>query len=107
MYLWLRLAFAKLQEYIEGLADEVIYIGHVKDKLVEKEGKEVASKALDLTGKVGSIACSKVDAVGYLYRKNNEVWVTFKSSEEIVCGSRCEHLKGQEFPFEWKKIYVD
>jgi len=106
-YLWLRLAFERLQEYIETLAEEIIYIGHLKDKLIERDGKEVSAKDIDHTGKIRSIICSRADAVGYIYRKDTQMWVTFKSSDEIVCGSRCDHLKGQEFEFNWDKIYID
>lgn len=106
-YFWLRLAFEKLKNYLETLSDEIIYIAHLKDKLIEVAGKEVAAKDLDLTGKIRSITCANADAVGYLYRKGESIIVTFKSSDEITCGSRCDHLKGQEFEFDWKKIYID
>lgn len=105
-YLYLRLAFNQWKAYIETLADEVIYISHLREKLIEKAGKEVSAKDVDLTGKLKSITCASVDAVGYLYRKNGQLWVTFKSDDDVICGSRCNHLKGQEFEFNWNKIYI-
>lgn len=106
-YLWLRIAFNQWRTYIETLADEIIFIGHLKEKMIDVQGKEVNAKDIDLTGKLKSITCSVVDAVGYLYRENGKLMITFKSTDEIVCGSRCDHLRGQEFEFDWKKIYVD
>lgn len=106
-YFWLRTAFEYWRDYLLTLADEVILIGHLKDKLIEVQGKEVAAKDIDLTGKIRSITCAAADAIGYLYRKDGKIFVTFKSSDEITCGSRCEHLKGQEFEFDWKKIYLN
>ena len=52
--------------------------------------------SIDLTGKIKSIVCANADSIGYLYRKNNQCIITFKTNDEVVCGSRCEHLKNQE-----------
>jgi hypothetical protein len=105
-YLYLRNAFKLWKDYIESLADEIIYIAHLKDKLIQVEGKEVSAKDIDLTGKLKSILCSDVDSVGYLKRKGGVLTVTFKADDDVICGSRCDHLRGQEFEFDWKKIYI-
>lgn len=106
-YFWLRQAFSIWKNYIESIAGEVIYIAHLKEKMIEKAGKEVSSKEVDLTGKLKAITCSNADATGYVYRTNDgKIMVNFKSSEEVVCGSRCDHLRGQEFEFDWNKIYL-
>lgn len=107
MYLHLRNTFFQWIDYLETLADEIIFVGHLKDKLIEVGGKEVSAKDIDLTGKIRTMLCARVDAVGYLYRKEGNIWVTFKSADDLICGSRCDHLKGQEFEFDWKKIYID
>lgn len=95
-YLYLRLAFMELIEKIKKLADNIILIGHLKDSVIEKAGKEVDAKDLDLTGKLKQILCADADAIGYIHRgKNSELLINFKSSDEILCGSRCDHLRGQ------------
>ena len=33
--------------------------------------------------------------------------ISFDSLDDIVAGSRCEHLKGQTMPLEWSKIFID
>ena len=53
-------------------------------------------RGLDLTGKMPAILCSKVDAIGYLYRHENDTVINFAPSEALLCGSRSEHLKNKE-----------
>ena len=68
-YLYLRIAFKQWIDRLNLLADHVILVGHLKDKMLEKKGKEVAVKDLDLTGKIKQITCANADAIGYIYRE--------------------------------------
>lgn len=106
-YLYLRMAYKKWIERLNKLADHIILVGHLKDKMIEKKGKEVSSKDLDLTGKIKQITCTNADAIGYIYREKGETMISFNAGEEIAAGSRCEHLKGQEMPLDWNKIFID
>jgi hypothetical protein len=106
-YLWLREAYKDWIDKAGLLAHEIIFVGHIKDKMIEKAGKEVAARDIDLTGKLKQIACANADAIGYMYREGGQTMITFNSTDEIACGSRCEHLKGQTFEMDWKKIYID
>jgi hypothetical protein len=119
-YLYLREAFFRILDYIETLVPEdgsIILLGHLKDKSIETNGKEVASVDLDLTGKIKSLVCAKADAIGLLSRKKNQVILNFKTSDEITCGARPEHLKNQEIVLTelidnklvgyWDKIYLN
>jgi hypothetical protein len=106
-YLYLRMAIKKWMDRLETLSDHIIYIGHLKDKQIEKKGKEVSAKDLDLTGKIRSIACANSDAIGYVYRNEDKTMISFNSSDDITAGSRCEHLRGQEIELDWSKIYID
>ena len=50
---------------------------------------------------------AQCDAIGYIFRDEDEVLcVSFKSKQSIEAGSRCNHLKGKVFPFDWNKIYI-
>lgn len=115
---YLREAFFKILDYIETLVPEegaIILSGHLKDKLIETAGKEVSSIELDLSGKIKSIVCAKADAIGVLYRKGNQTILSFRTSDEVSCGARPEHLKNQEivaseivdgkFITYWDKIF--
>lgn len=107
-YLWLRQAFQQWLDAFYLLSDHLILVGHIKDKFIEVQGKEVSAKDLDLTGKIKSITCANADAICYLYRDSeNKIIANFKSSEDVICGSRCDHLRGQTFEFDWNKIYID
>lgn len=106
-YMYLREAVAEMLAYIETLAPRTIIVGHVKDKLIETKGEEFTAKSLDLTGKIASIVASGSDAIGYVYRKDNQLCINFESSDTVICGSRCQHLLGYNGPFDWSKIYLD
>ncbi len=75
--------------------------------MLEKKGKEVAVKDLDLTGKIKQITCANADAVGYIYREDDETMVSFNSMDDITAGSRCHHLKGKTMPLNWSEIFID
>jgi hypothetical protein len=86
--------------------------------MLEKNGSEFSSLDLDLTGKLKRITTSNSDAIGYLYRKGNKNIVSFKTSDEVACGARQEHLRNQEIVLSelnedntiktnWDKIYID
>lgn len=77
------------------MADDIILICHVKDKTVNKAGKEVSSQDLYLTGKIAQIIAANSDGIGYMYRKKNQTFINFASADD-TCGSRCDHLRGKE-----------
>ena len=106
-YLYLRIAYKKWIDRLNKLADHVILVGHLKDKMLEKKGKEVAVKDLDLTGKIKQITCANADAVGYIYRDDEQTMISFDSLGDVTAGSRCEHLKGRTMPMEWSDIFID
>lgn len=95
---------------LERMCERLIIICHTRDKVTAtKDGSDVTMKDLSLTGKLGSIVCSAMDAVGYVYRKQNgEFWVSFKNFEaNPTMGVRFDYLAGQEFEFDWNRIYVN
>lgn len=117
-YPWLRQAFEKVLNYVKTLAPNVIFVGHIKDTLLEKNGAEFNSLDLDLTGKLKRITTSNADAIGYIYRKGKKNILSFLTTDEIACGARPEHLRNQEIvisePAEdgsiithWDKVYID
>lgn len=96
-YYWLREAFKLYIDKLKKLTSRLILIGHLKETVINKAGKEVNAKDLDLTGKIKTIACAGADAIGYVYRgDNSELRISFKTADEITCGARCGHLRGQD-----------
>jgi len=106
-YLYLRMAYKKWLDRLNKLADHVILVGHLKDRMIEKKGKEVAVKDLDLTGKIRNITCANADAIGYIYREDGKTMISFDSKGDISAGSRCDHLKGQDMELLWENIFID
>ena len=117
-YRYTRLALSTILNELKELCDTFIILGHVKDKNVEKDGKEMNERSLDLTGKSSSILCSQVDAIGYLFRDENKTIIDFESNESLLCGARSPHLKGQKIQvaesdeegnlnIDWSGIFID
>lgn len=116
-YPYLREAFTKMIEYIKTWAPRVILIGHIKDVQLEKNGSDFNTMDLDLTGKLKRITSSQSDAIGYLYRKGNQNILSFKTTDEVACGARPDHLRNQEIVVSemtekglvthWDKVYID
>ena len=116
-YPYLREAFTKVIEYIKTLAPRVILVGHIKDILLDKNGTEFNALDLDLTGKIKRITSSQSDAIGYLYRKGNQNVLSFRTTDEISCGARPDHLRNKDIVVSemvdntlttyWDRVYID
>jgi hypothetical protein len=118
-YKYLRDAFDQIVEMVWSVCDRLILLGHVKDKSIEKQGKEVISKDISLTGKIKFIACAYADAIGYLYREGNKNILSFETNEEAICGARSAHLRNKKIVLSeydqatdtlktnWDQIYID
>jgi hypothetical protein len=115
-YLYIRQAFFQVLDFIDTLAPTIILSGHIKDKVVDDKGEMVMSANIDLTGKIKSLICANADAIGYMYRKGNQTILSFKTSEEVTCGARPEHLRNEEIVISemidgvvktsWNKVFV-
>jgi energy-coupling factor transporter ATP-binding protein EcfA2 len=117
-YPWLREAFTKVVDYLKTWAPRIILVGHVKDVVLDKNGSEFNALDLDLTGKLKRITSSQSDAIGYLFRKGNKNILSFKTTDEISCGARPEHLRNKEVVLSelndeetlttfWENVYID
>ena len=116
-YGYLRTAVKKVIDMFKELCDEFILIGHVKDSITDKDGQEVNAKEIDLVGKLGKIVCGMADAVGYVYRKDNETHISFKSGGDgTIMEARARHIAGKDIVIAtgnddgsittyWDKVY--
>lgn len=104
----IRKEFMEQVMMLAAVCKTLIITSHIKDKNINKGGVEATFKDISLTGKLGSILCARVDAIGYLYRnKNSELWVNFQSIEDsAVMGGRAKHLTGKNMPFDWETIFI-
>ena len=99
---------------LESCCETVIFIGHVKDKMLsESLGESVTVTDIDLRGKLSSIIPSKCDATAYMYRDiTNRLIFSFKANKNSV-GSRCKHLRNTEIvisdsedSFNFDKLFI-
>lgn len=94
-WFYVREAVKEVTESFKVLCEQFILVGHVKDKMINRDGKELSEMELDLAGKLGQIMCGLADAVGLVYREKNQTIVSFKGGEGGVLEARQEHLKGK------------
>lgn len=118
-YYWLRQAFTKVTDYISTWAPRTIFLGHVKDTMIDKDGAQFSAMDLDLTGKLKRMTAANSDAIGYLYRKgSNKNILSFKGTGDVTCGARPPHLQNKEILISeldengnlvthWDQIFVD
>ena len=116
-YMYLQQAVRKVIDMFRDLCDNFILIGHLKDKMINKEGEELSEMSLDLVGKLANIICGEADAVGYVYRKKNETRISFEGGDNSVREARAPHLRGKNIVIAesdennnikvyWDKIYL-
>lgn len=116
-YLYLQQAVRKVIDMFRDLCDNFILIGHLKDKMINKDGEELSEMSLDLVGKLANIICGEADAVGYVYRKKNETHISFEGGDNSVREARAPHLRGKNIIIAdsdddgnittyWNKIYL-
>ena len=90
-----------------AVCDHLIIIGHRKTAKAVIEGQAtVEPESLDITGRLKNMIMADCDAIGYVFRDEDEILkVSFKSNDTVEAGSRSPHLKGQVIGFDWKNIY--
>ena len=93
---YLREAVLKVIDMFRDLCDEFILVGHAKDKTVEIEGIEKSERSLDLVGKLSDMVCRRCDALGYMYRKGNEVHISFAGGDDVAKGCRPLHIRNKD-----------
>jgi hypothetical protein len=117
-YKYVRDAYQLLLNAFVPVCDVLILLGHTKDKYVTKDDKEVTSTQVDLSGKLAQLVSQNVDAIGYAYRKKNQLYLSFKTDGEIASGNRAIHLSGKDILLSesdadgnitayWDKIFID
>jgi hypothetical protein len=116
---WYRTAFVKLISRLQKLAPRIVYIAHSKEEILVSGGSEVSTLDIDLPGQLKRLIAQNVDAIGYIYRKGNQNYISFKSKDNITTGTRQIHLRDKEFLISemnpetgelktfWNQIFID
>ncbi len=95
---YIRLALQNIYQFIQtNIAPIIVYLGHVKPKLIRKDTDDLTASDLDMEGKVGDIFTRQVEAVGILSRRDNEgLFLDFtKRDDDLSIGSRVANLNGK------------
>lgn len=93
---------------LKEIFPHVIIIGHRKwAKAIVDSKAIVEPESLDLTGKLKNMLMADCDAIGYVYRneENGKLMVTFQANEALEAGSRSPHLRGKDVELKWNNIY--
>ena len=96
-YLYLRKAVRELIDMFKSFCETLILVAHVKDRQINKNGKEMSEMAVDLAGKLGDIICGEADAIGYIYRDGKNTVVSFEGGDNTIREARPIHLRGKSF----------
>ena len=97
-YQWLQKAFFKIIDSLRKLTTTVVLVCHVKNKTIQKDGADLDTIDIQLTGKIATLVPAMADGIGLCYRKGNNTILSFKNdSDNYVAASRCEYLREKEF----------
>jgi len=100
-------AVMKLKEFA---TEGIIIVGHTKRSTIidEDHSKVIDINELNLTGKLKNELMSAADAIGFVFREEGELKISFKTgSDNTQTGSRCPHLANQVLDFNWNNIFID
>ena len=90
---------------LQSLCDHLIIIGHRKTASPIDNSTAIEPESLDLSGKLKNMVMANADAIGYMFREEDKLMVSFQSGKALEAGSRCDHLRGKVIEFDWSKIY--
>jgi len=109
-YYWIREAFKTALNLLPYLSDRVIYVCHIRDKFLEKEGVETTIRTTNLSGQLGPILAGMCEACAFLSRKGNKLVADF-TTDDNISGCRNPKLDGKSIVISEKskdgKITVD
>lgn len=116
-YQYLRQAFKQITKMIEECADNIIYIAHVKETNILKEGAELTSHDINLIGKNKQSISAEAQAIGYMTRIGKTNYLCFLPSDDVLAGCKIRRLEGKEILISeydendnlithWDQIYI-
>lgn len=116
-YQYLREAFKNIIHMIEEVTENVIYIAHVKEVNIVKDGAEFTSSDINLTGKNKYTISADAQAIAYMTRINNKNYLCFQVSDDLLAGCKIKRLEGRDILISeydenenlithWDEVYI-
>lgn len=95
-YFWLKEAVLEILGWFNQI-ENLILVGHVKDKQLTEGGIDLNVKMLNLTGSLSSKLASESDGMCYLYRdpETGNLMANFGDMNSVLTGSRLQNLAGK------------
>lgn len=95
-YQYLRQAFDEVITLIKKAAKHIIYIGHVKQANILKDGVEFTSQDINLVGKNKQAISADAQAIAYMRRVGGKNFLCFQPSDDVLAGCKVKRLEGKE-----------
>lgn len=104
-YPYLTEAMKNIDNLLKSTFPKLIYIAHIKETNYKDldTGLDASCKDVNLTGKNKYIFSADAHAIGYMHRVNNDLYMSFKPSDDIVSGCKIDRLDGKDFLISRKK----
>jgi hypothetical protein len=93
---FIRETIMQLIDAFKKVCDTLIIVGHTKDKMINVNSEDLTEMTLDLPGKLSEIVVGNTPNVGYIYRKDGQTIISFKGGDNVIKGSRSEHLRNRD-----------
>jgi len=117
-YQYLRAAFQQITNMVEQIADNVIYIAHVKDTNILKDGAEFTSSDINLLGKNKQSISAAAQAIAFMTRIGNKNYLCFQPGDDVLSGCKIKRLDGKEILISeydeddnlithWNDVYIE
>jgi len=117
-YQFVSQALTKVLNKIKKAAPHIIFIGHVKEINLLKDGAEFTSSDLNLTGKNKQRMSADAQAIAYMSRIGKKNYLEFKSGQDVLAGCKIKRLEGKEILISeydendnlithWDQIYIE
>jgi hypothetical protein len=85
-----------------------IFVCHVADKMIaEKNGEQIMTKDLALTGKVKDILARAPDALANVWNEDGQLMISFAGNGDKIGGMRGNHIKGYIGKLDWSKVFIE
>lgn len=82
---------------LKPICDCLILVSHTKESSIKIDTEEMSEISPDLGGKLSTILCGMADCIGFMFRKGNDTFMSFKGGGNVINQARPLHLRDRIF----------